>query len=338
MSRKSLLLLLAGVAGAGILAVPAFGLAGYFGMAPDSLPPARGDDAVAATGAGLPAPARLVGLGRIESGRGLVMVASPVTGVVAEVPVEAGDLVRAGDRLVRLTDEAEARELDVAARRAAAQVAQVSSATAAVGRARARLALAEITAARTRQLRTTGAATDEQALADDNALTVARQELAEADAALTGARERAAEQAAERAVRATRLAERTIRAPMAARVLRVEVLPGASVSATGAVAELAPVGPRVARCEIDELFADAVRVGATGRIRAPGTDTPIATGVVRFAAPALSRKSLFAGVSGEPEDRRVREVRLELADAATVPFNARVECVLDPAPSTTARR
>jgi hypothetical protein len=50
---------------------------------------------------------------------------------------------------------------------------------------------------------------------------------------------------------------------------------------------------------------------------------------VVLASPYLRKKSLFADKAGDLEDRRVREVRVQLDQPEKVLLGARVECVIE---------
>ena len=81
-------------------------------------------------------------------------------------------------------------------------------------------------------------------------------------------------------------------------------------------------------CGWDELFADKVSVGQDAWIRNQGDTEIIAKGKIVVVGNYLKKKSLFSGKPDDLEDRRVREVRVELGDKANVLIGARVECVI----------
>ncbi|MEN6539412.1 MAG: HlyD family efflux transporter periplasmic adaptor subunit, partial [Mizugakiibacter sp.] len=109
------------------------------------------------------------------------------------------------------------------------------------------------------------------------------------------------------------LALRTLRAPVAGRIARRAVQPGATVSAQSAQAlfELLPDRPRIVRAELNEAFVAAVHPGMRAEVTVDGDD-PRATVV-----PAqVLRVGLVFGPS-------------RLADDAAQDSDARaVDCVL----------
>ncbi len=277
-------------------------------------------------------PLRLLGLGRVEAGRGLLALAAELDGTIAAVPVALGDTVQAGAVVVQLADEVERRTLASATVGVDASTAALATAEAALSRARATAAQVARGAARQRALYADGGTSAEAAEQAELALV---QAVLDTAAASAGVRGRAADlEAARRGAElaAARVRQRQVRAPEAGVVLRVVSLPGEGVVAGATVLELAPLGPRVVRCELDERVADGAVPGQAGVVRAIGTDRVLARGRVTAVAPGLTAKSLVTGVVAEPEDRRVREVRLTLDAADALPYNARVECVLDAVP------
>ena len=93
--------------------------------------------------------------------------------------------------------------------------------------------------------------------------------------------------------------------------------------------DFAPEGPVMAITEIDELFADKVKVGQPAFVRAQGDTVVLATGKVILAAPYLRKKSLFSDKADNLEDRRVREVRVQLDSSETLLIGSRVECIIE---------
>jgi multidrug efflux pump subunit AcrA (membrane-fusion protein) len=269
----------------------------------------------------------VVGLGRIESGRGLIAVGAPVSGVVAQVAVTIGDTVRSGDVLVRLNSTVAEAELAAAEATIRFRREQIPGAEARFRQAQVRQAASERIFASTANLTRAGASPDEDEARDRDTRDVAAAELAEARAAVAAARAELTRATADAGVARARVRDRRIVAPISAVVLRVEVRPGEAASANAPLIDLAPLGARIARCELDELLALDAGQGDSAIVRSLARDSVLGAGRVTLAAPSLVQKSLFSGTAGEPEDRRVREVWVELLSGQP-PFNARVECVV----------
>lgn len=128
------------------------------------------------------------------------------------------------------------------------------------------------------------------------------------------------------------LGKKTLRAPFSGVVLDMQCSPGSALPQFGEYALFAPDGRRVARCEVDELFASKVKPGQTADISFVGSNNVIATGTVVSTSPFLKRKSIFSETPGDREDRRVREVIIVLEDPADLLINSMVECKIKTAP------
>ena len=121
---------------------------------------------------------------------------------------------------------------------------------------------------------------------------------------------------------------RNVKAPMSGTFLSVSVRTGTYLTNTTPLGDFAPDGVLMALSEVDELFAGKVSVGQDAWIRNQGDTEIIAKGKIVFVGNYLKKKSLFSGKPDDLEDRRVREVRVELGDKANVLIGARVECVI----------
>jgi multidrug resistance efflux pump len=126
----------------------------------------------------------------------------------------------------------------------------------------------------------------------------------------------------------TLVQRRNVTAPLSGTFLSVAVRTGTYLSNTTPLGDFSPDGALMALTEVDELFAEKVAVGQKAWIRNQGETNVIVKGKVVFVGNYLKKKSLFSGKPDDLEDRRVREVRVELDDRANVLIGARVECVI----------
>ena len=120
-----------------------------------------------------------------------------------------------------------------------------------------------------------------------------------------------------------------IRASRAGTVLSIEAKEGNYVTSTTVLGEFAPEGGLVAITEIDELFADRLKIGQRASLRPQGDSTLLGSGEVFIVSPYLKKKSLFSDNASNLEDRRVREVRVKINPEAKVLIGSRVECVIE---------
>lgn len=212
------------------------------------------DDPAAAA----PTPAyAAVARGRIDVEGGLLSLGMPREGTLAQVDVHEGDTVKQGQPLAVLDSEP-------------AQLA-VSAAQAELDQARAQLALLgeRQTAAQRRADRLAAAA--RAGAGDGQSADDARDAASELAAQQTTARASVALAEQKLAGARFELAQRTLRAPLDAQVVRVSAQPGASVSPqAGALFVLLPHRPRIVRAELSEAYVGAVSVGMPAIVSADG--------------------------------------------------------------------
>jgi HlyD family secretion protein len=269
----------------------------------------------------------VVGPGRVEPHGGMLELGTDQSGRVAHLWVAAGDTVAAGESLVELEQAVEAARVARADAEVAAAEARLQVASAATRAQRLSAAQAARELARAEVLAAAGVSTTEvleQARTREETLAAGLEE-AEAQEALARAEVASARSAL--ALAEAELGLRAIRAPVEGIVYFVGVDEGTVLNGFQAVTvvEMAARGPMRVIAEIDELFADRVRLGRQARIVDPGTGREVASGPVVFVAPSLRRKSLLDDAGGTFEDRRVREVRVRLDENAPLLPGARVE-------------
>jgi len=280
-------------------------------------------------------PDKIVSLGRIEPLNKLVSLASEDGGLVRAVRVREGDSVRAGQVLLVLSNQVENARLQQAQAKFGSQNAQINA-------DRAALASAEVTRRNARDFyersanaALQGAETQQNVDNAEASYRRAQRDVERLQASLRASQAQLQQLRADVGVSRAELGQRTVRAPGPGTILELTVEPGTALNPNQTYAEFAPRGPVTALLEVDELFANRVQLGQRGLVRAEGTNDTLATGRVVYLGPYLKSKSLFAEQTGDPEDRRVREVRLQLDGGAKLLLNRRVEglILLRPAPA-----
>lgn len=194
-------------------------------------------------------PFAAVAKGRIDIEGGTIRLAAQRDGLVRQVFVEEGDLVKKGQALATL--ESSAAELNV--RTAKIDLDQTR---AQVPVAEARDAAARREVERLRPLAETGAISQLELAQAQDAMRIAAAELNVARTNVQGAQRRLSVQSYE-------IEARTIRAPLDGRIVRRSAKPGDGTSTLN-VTELfllAPEAPRIVRAELDEQFVAAVQPG-----------------------------------------------------------------------------
>jgi multidrug resistance efflux pump len=308
--------------------------------------------------------AGVVCFGAVDLENGCTPLAPLQPGRVGRVLVGENEPVRAGDPVLKMEDEAAQAAVDEARAGVAAAETQLArarraperhevhlaEARAAVEAARSRVSAARHLLAHKQELakkdlvhpEDVAAAADDvgalQALSDVEDKKLAELKLEQPELEVS-----AAEQELDRAKGRLRLAEHalaecTLKAPQAGCVVRILVTPGEVVGgAPGQPALIfAPDEPRVVRAELEQEFADQVKVGQPVQVQDDADGQVLCEGTVkRISEWYLQRRSIFL----EPNrynDARTLEciVALDPAAAAAVRIGQRVRVATSPAPGS----
>lgn len=187
--------------------------------------------------------------GQVDVQGGLIRIAAPRDGTIAELHGEPGSAVQAGELLAQL----DPKQAELAAGIAKAQLDQASARAAAL---RTQAGGLKPRAERAAEAAKAGAATQQSADDAQQALAEANAQLGEADAAVEAARQHLKQAQHEVAVLA-------IRAPVAGHVVARTAHLADVVSAQSGTAlfTLLPDAPRIVRAELNETFLPKVAVG-----------------------------------------------------------------------------
>jgi ABC exporter DevB family membrane fusion protein len=295
------------------------------------------------------------GSGLVEPADREIKVGAPLSGLVGKVLVAEGDRVKAGQPLVRLTDEVERAQV-------VAAEADVTSAEAQLARARegrrpeeiaamdadARAAAARESLARTNQERATklkaqGAATEDEY---DRARFGAEMDRAAHDAGR--ARVKAAQGGWQRDVQVVqtqvsqararlsearaRLERLTVRAPRTGTVLQIVIREGEYYNTLGGghLLTLGDLSKLRVRLDVYERDIAKVDVGQRGSVTVEAFGDRRFGGTVVDVARRMGRKNLRTDEPTERIDTRIREVLLELDDGHELLPGLRAIATLEP--------
>jgi HlyD family secretion protein len=228
-----------------------------------------------------------------------------------------------------LDNETEIAQLHQAQSKLATQKAVIEKNTAGIKTAETNLKNAKINADRSKNLFSDAAITQKQLEDEQLNYETKKLVLESTQTDLEQAQKRLMELSADVEYYQTLLNKKIITAPLDGTILSVNTKLGETVTSSSILSDFAPKGPIMAITEIDELFADKIEVGQPAYVRAQGDSIIIARGKVILAAPYLSKKSLFSDKADNLEDRRVREVRVELDSTQSLLIGSRVECIIE---------
>lgn len=256
-------------------------------------------------GTGAPSPFATIANGKVDIEGGVIEIAARRFGVIRDVLVHEGDVVRKGQVLARQEDQD--------------SILAIKSARATVVQSQSQLVLSEV------NVRTAQREYDRLTkLASSNAVAVqqldqARDAVATAQAQL-GIQQSAIQTAQAQLAQAEYNEELTnIRAPMDGKIIRRYANPGAGASTlnVSTMFDLEPDLPHIIRAEIVESAIPDVHVGQDAQIIPEIDSSKVWTGhVIRIAATFGARK-LKSDSATEASDERVVEV---VVSADNAPF------------------
>lgn len=273
-------------------------------------------------------PAEVMGIAIINPVNNIIDVAAETAGLVRTVHVSLGVPVKKGQLILEMDDALEAvQEKQIQARRnTQEEVIKVEEADRQVLDVKLRKAKADVSR---NEALAAGKALTPQDLEDSRQVVAEMQAQLEVKAAvIEREKKKLAEYATELAQSQEVRRKKKVFAPSDGMFITLDIEPGEYLDAQTSLGKYAPEGPLVALTEIDELFADRIRIGQKAVVRPQGRSEILTTGTVILAPPYLRKKSLFSEGANNLEDRRVREVRVQLDDATKVLLGSRVECLI----------
>lgn len=244
--------------------------------------------------------------GRVDVEGGLARVVAQRDGVISAVDAQQGDEVKAGQVLAQLDPRAARVELDGAK-------AQVEQARAQLAQLQVKLNEARQRAPRIAEAAKAGAASGDAA---DEARNEVASLQAQADAA------KAALDAANQHVAAAQLDvdARSLRAPVAGRVVQRDAQIGQAVSAQAGTAlfVILPDRPRIVRAEVDADDADKVKPGMRAQVVRDTGEGPVYAARVLRVGEILGPSTLADDPLARATSREV-ECVLQLEPAGSAP-------------------
>lgn len=269
---------------------------------------------------------QVIGLGKIEPENQILSLASASGGIITEILKSNGDRVKAGEAIIILDSETERNNLELAGNRIRTQENQVELDRQSIREAELRLENKKRLLESSRKLLSSGAETSQNLDDLETEVRILDTGLLKARTAFAISESKLSELRTEFRKAQIELDRKNLTAPSDGTVLNIMVTKGSSISQFSEFCEFAPDGKVIARCEIDEMFADRIREGQNAEITLVGRSNVLTTGKVLRTSPYLKKKSLFSELPGDREDRRVREVWIMLNDGAGLLFNMQVEC------------
>ncbi|HQW12093.1 MAG TPA: HlyD family efflux transporter periplasmic adaptor subunit [Saprospiraceae bacterium] len=271
---------------------------------------------------------QVVGIGRIEPENQILQISPEVAGIVEKVYKNENDSVRAGDIIAELKHTVEDANITQLRSAVSVQAAQIKVDENAIKELQIRYANANTELQRLQNLLEKGAETHQVV---DDATTEMKSfqaNINKLQATVQVSKLKWSEAKTQVGIAEAQLKQKYIRAPVSGVLLEINIQTGNYIDSQQTIAQLRPKGRTIAVCEIDELFAEKIKVGQPAIIRNTGSLDTLSTGKIYFAASFLRKKSLFTDQAGEKEDRRVREIKILLDNPKGILLNSRIECVV----------
>jgi HlyD family secretion protein len=272
---------------------------------------------------------KVMGIAIIEPADRIAKLASESSGVIENINVKTGQVITKGQVILTLNNDLEQAQIVQAQSKIGTQKQAIAAAESNLNLLRTQLDKARRDANRDQELFDGKAITKD--VLDNSKYTIENldKQIANQKVAIQQQQARIAEINADIKYFQTLLGKKEVRAMQSGTLLTVNVHQGEYLSSNQVIAEFAPSGPTIALTEIDELFASKVKLGQKAEVRNQGSEEVLARGTVVLTSPYLRKKSLFSENSNNLEDRRVREIRVQLDDASKVILGGRVECWID---------
>lgn len=270
----------------------------------------------------------VVGLGKVEPEEEIISLAAATGGVVKDIFIKDGDIVKKDEPLVRLDDELELIKVSQLKSLYNTQKSQKEIDELNLQESEARLSNKKKLLQSVRTLESKGAETS-QTLVDLETEVISLSLGVEKNrASVNLSSDRLKELAEQVRYAEAEASQKILRSPFEGTLLEMQIKKGSAVTQYEKYAEVAPAGPATVRTEVDELFADRLRQGLDADIRFVGSDSVVTRGKVIFLSPYLKKKSLFSQKANDQEDRLIREVRIRPEGETGLILNSKVEVVI----------
>lgn len=269
----------------------------------------------------------IIGIGKVFPQGGIIELAAPASGIVKDVYFKAGDSLNEGDLILMLENSDEELSVKEVDSRMASQKLAMES---------ARLTFEQEKLAHAEQLRLlddaqellkVGASTGEKVRTLQNEFDQGAKHLKKLENDYKMEQSQLSEMNIQRTSRKNDLDKKIFKVPVDGILLDLSIKTGEAVSLYQPYGRIAPSSPLVVKAEIDELFADRLKVGQSCKINIPGDSLIVAIGELVYISPDLKKKSLFSDSGTDLEDRRIREIEVSLKEIyKTLFIESKVEC------------
>jgi HlyD family secretion protein len=270
----------------------------------------------------------VIGTGKIEPENGIISLASGASGIVVKQFKFRGDSVQKGEAIFQLDEVLEQSRYEQLSSQLPAQRSEIEIASEAARQVEVTVQYNKQQLETAKNLLSKGAETRQNVEDLEQTLKKSEIELANKKTEIKQARQRLVEIEKQNQVSKKEKGQKLLLAPEDGFILDLFPTVGTAIKQYDSYADFAGKGPIIVRAEVDELFANKIKVGQKTTIRLVGGTDTLTTGTVQFVSPYLKKKSLFQEQASDLEDRRVREIRVSVEQNDRLLLNTKVECII----------
>ncbi|WP_164122841.1 HlyD family secretion protein [Sphingobacterium sp. xlx-130] len=267
-------------------------------------------------------------IGKVTSVQGDVLISSPSAGIIKEIFVQEGDSVHAGQTLITL--KYDNTDLELEQTRAQLQQLQSNEKVTLENIKNAEIKLRELEGKyqTSKRLFSQNAETRENLEGDLSNWQQQRSNLQGLYQQLEVHRAQEKEQRIKIEKADRRLHDLQIKAAVSGTISDFPARIGQSISSTEKLGTIIQIENPIIQAEVDELFANDIRVGQHVEIFPVGRLDKVSSGKIFYISPILSNKSILYETANEAVDRRVRQVKIEITGPNNLVINSKVDCII----------
>lgn len=265
-------------------------------------------------------------IGKVTAEDGAAIIASNTAGMIKEISAQEGDTISKGTVLIKLTNKQ--GNIDLALANTKLQSIKDQNQINSKDIAREQISLNRLE----QQYKTSKALFDKQAETKENLLNDESnyQQQQQRVAALQKQGKVNQALAQEQQLNVDKiditLSDFTIVAPQDGIITDLNVKIGQNVNLNESLGEIIDTKKLVIEAEVDELFADKIRVGQQVNFININTKQVLGKGEIIYSSPTLMNKSILYETANEADDRRVLRIKIKPTSKQPLLINAKVEC------------
>ncbi len=269
----------------------------------------------------------IVAIGKVQSEYGKYTIASNTSGIVSNIFISEGDQVEKGQVLLLLSNPYQSVDKEIAYSKLKTRQDEVEITKKDLDQEKVQLDFLKNKLATSKILFDKNAETKENLILDQTNYTKQKERVRSLESQLFSKESLVKEQLLEINKTTITAKQFEIHAPNAGLISDLNVNLGQFVNETQSLGDITDINQLIIEAEVDELFADLVKIGQKVVLTSINTKQQIGEGEIIYTSPILANKSILYENANEAEDRRVRQIKIKpLHTSMTLLINAKIEC------------